>query len=68
MEQRYETVETRKCIGGNMQIGSVVRHRIDGNIGIVVEVYGDHLHPIIAVDYDGVVWRTYKHKVEVICK
>ncbi len=51
-----------------MQVGSVVRHRIDGNIGIVVEVYGDHLPPIIAVDYDGVVWRTYKHKVEVICK
>ena len=47
-----------------MQIGSVVRHRTDGDIGIITAVYDAH----IAVVFDGMLWKTYKHKVEVICE
>ena len=42
MEQRYETLETHRCVGGNMRIGDLVRKHtsIKGfyNYGIVTMV------------------------------
>ena len=65
MEQRYETVETQRRIGGNMQIGSVVRHKRFGDIGIITSIYETRITFVID---GGKPWRTYRHAVEVICK
>ena len=64
MEQWYETVETHKCIGGNMQIGSVVRHKRFGDIGIITSIYETRITFVV----DGKPWRTYRGAVEVICE
>ena len=64
MEQRYEAVETHKCIGGNMQIGSVVRHKRLGDIGIITNIYETRIIFVV----DGKPWRTYRGAVEVICE
>ena len=63
MEQRYEIVETHKCVGGNMQIGSVVRHKRFGDIGIITSIYETRITFVID---GGKPWRTYKGAVEVI--
>ncbi len=65
MEQWYETLETRQCTGGYMQVGSLVRHKHDGDIGIVTWIGENRLTFIVA---DGRPWRTYRHRVEVICE
>jgi len=47
-----------------MQIGSLVRHKQQGVIGIVTAVYETR---IVFLAY-GKPWRTYMHAVEVICE
>jgi len=47
-----------------MRIGSLVRHRLNGEIGIIIEIYESR----IIFLHDGKPWRTYKHAVEVLCE
>ena len=48
-----------------MQIGSVVRHKRFGDIGIITSIYETRITFVID---GGKPWRTYRHAVEVICK
>jgi len=45
-----------------MQIGSVVRHKTFGDIGIITSIYETRITFVV----DGKPWRTYRHAVEVI--
>jgi len=48
-----------------MRVGSLVRHKDDGDIGVVVWI-GEW--KIIFVKPDGRKWNTYPFQVEVICE
>ncbi len=47
-----------------MRIGSLVRYRLNGEIGIVTW-FAENRLTFIA---DGKPWRTYLHAVEVLCE
>ena len=47
-----------------MQIGSIVRHKTDGDIGIITAIYETR---IVFLTGDRL-WRTYLHAVEVLCE
>jgi len=47
-----------------MRIGSVVRHKRFGDIGIITAIYENRIVFITS----GKPWRTYLHAVEVICE
>ena len=47
-----------------MRIGSLVRHKQDGVIGVVTAVWETR---IVFIAY-GKPWRTYKGAVEVLCE
>ena len=47
-----------------MQIGSVVRHKRLGDIGIITNIYETRIIFVV----DGKPWRTYRGAVEVICE
>ena len=65
MEQRSEGVEPLQYLGGLMQIGSAVRHKRFGDIGIITHIYETRITFVVA---SGKPWRTYRNAVEVICE
>jgi hypothetical protein len=48
-----------------MRVGSLVRHKDDGDIGVVVWIGA---WKIIFVKPDGRKWNTYPFQVEVLCE
>ena len=49
----------------DLKIGSLVRHIKDGDIGVVTHLTENR---VIFVCPDRRFWKTYRHKVEVLCK
>jgi hypothetical protein len=62
-------VEPLQYLGCLMEVGSLVRHKKDGDLGIVTWVGGpDPESRITFICADGLFWRTYRRRVDVICK
>ena len=74
MEQWNETVETHKFVGGNMRIGTVVRHcyHTTCGLGIIIEmdVDCDNDEPLHLVQFSNglLEWYYDNGDLEVVCE
>jgi len=67
MGEWKEVYRERNTLGGIMQVGSLVRHRLTGEIGVIVHT---NKHPRYCVRWVDTLYSNYPHmsELEVICE